>query len=45
VEESNVEMLLMFSKEKGVEDLGIEPKLHCNHFLEVWHHFFGKNLL
>jgi hypothetical protein len=35
VEVSSVEIMLGFSKEKGVEDLGIEPKLHCNHFLEV----------
>ncbi len=45
MEEKNVEMMLGFSNEKGVEDLGIEPKLHCNHFLEVWHFFFGKTLL
>jgi hypothetical protein len=37
--------VLGFSKEKGVEDLGIEPKSHYNHFLEVWHLFFSKNLL
>ncbi len=42
VEENSVEMVLTFSKEKGVEDLGIEPKLHCNHFLEVWHLFLVK---
>jgi hypothetical protein len=42
VEESSVEIVLRFSKENGVEDLGIEPKLHCNHFLEVWHLFLVK---
>jgi hypothetical protein len=35
MEESNVEMMLGFSKDKGVENLGIEPKLHYDHFLEV----------
>jgi hypothetical protein len=35
MEESSVEMVLRFSKEKGVEDLG----------LEVWHLFFCKHLL
>ncbi len=40
MEESSVEIVLGFNKEKGVEDLGIEPKLHCNHFLEVWHLLF-----
>ncbi len=32
---SSVKMVLGFNKEKGMEDLRIEPKLHCNHFLEV----------
>jgi hypothetical protein len=40
VEVSSVELVLRFNKEKRVEDLGIEPKLHCNHFLEVWHLFY-----
>jgi len=44
MEGSSVEKVLRFSKEKGVEDLRIEPKFHCNHFLEVWH-FFCKALL
>ncbi len=35
MEIDNVEIVLVFSKENGVEDLGIEPKLYCNHFLEV----------
>jgi hypothetical protein len=39
VELSSVKTVLRYNKEKGVEDLGIEPKLHCNHFLEVWHLF------
>ncbi len=39
MKESSVEKVLGFSKE-GVEDLRIEPKLHYNHFLEVWHLFF-----
>jgi hypothetical protein len=42
VDESSVDTVLGFSKEKGVENLGIESKLHCNHFLEVWHLFFLK---
>ncbi len=40
MKENNVEMVLRFSKEEGVEDLKIEPKLYCNHFLEVWHLFY-----
>jgi hypothetical protein len=40
VEQSSVKMVLGFNKEKGVEDEGIEPKLPCNYFLEVWHLFF-----
>ncbi len=39
MEDSSVDMLLGFRKEKGVVDLKIESKLHCNHFLEVWHLF------
>ncbi len=39
MEESSVEKVFGFSKEKGVEDLGIKPKLHYNHFLQVWHFF------
>jgi hypothetical protein len=35
MKESSVEIVLRFSKEEGVEDLKIEPKIHCNHFLEV----------
>jgi hypothetical protein len=42
MEESNVQMILGFSKEKGVENLGIEPKLHYDHLFEVWHFFFAK---
>ncbi len=38
MKENNVKMVLGFSTE-GVEDLRIEPKLHYNHFLEVWHLF------
>ncbi len=40
MKENNVETVLEFSKEKIVEDLRIEPKLHYNHFLEVWHLFY-----
>ncbi len=40
MEQSSVKMVLGFSKEKGVEDQGIEPKLPCNYLLEVWHLFF-----
>jgi hypothetical protein len=35
MKENNVEIMLRFSKEEGVEDLRIEPILHCNYFLEV----------
>ncbi len=39
MKESSVETVLGFNKEEVMEDLKIEPKLHCNHFLEVWHLF------
>jgi len=39
MKKSSVETVLGFSKEEEFEDLRIEPKLHCNHFLEVWHLF------
>jgi hypothetical protein len=39
MKESSVEMVLGFNNEDKVEDLKIEPKLHCNHFVEVWHLF------
>jgi hypothetical protein len=39
MKENYVEMVLGFRKEEGVEDFKIERKLHCNHFLEVWHMF------
>ncbi len=39
MKEGNVEMVLGFSNEEGVEDLKIEPKLHYRHFVEVWHLF------
>jgi hypothetical protein len=45
MEESSVEIMFGFSKEKGMENLGIEPKLHCEHFLEVWHFCFCKKML
>jgi len=40
VKESSVKMMLRFNKEEGMEDLRIEPKLYCNHFLRVWHMFY-----
>ncbi len=40
MEESSLETMLGFSKKKGMENLRIEPELHCDHFLEVWHFFF-----
>jgi hypothetical protein len=45
MKESNVETMLRFSMEEGVEVLRIEPKLHCNYFLEVRHLSYGKDLL
>jgi hypothetical protein len=45
MEDSSVDMVLGFSKERGVEDLKIEPKLHCYHFLEVWHLLQGVALV
>ena len=39
MKENNVKMVLGFGKEEGMENLRIEPKLHSNHFLEVWHLF------
>jgi len=46
VKENNVEMVLRFSKEEEVEELGIEPKLHV--ITISWRCgicFVGKNLL
>jgi hypothetical protein len=40
VNESSVKSVLGFNKEEGMEDLKIETKPHCNHFLEVWHLFY-----
>ncbi len=40
MKENNVETMLGFSKKKGMENLKIEPELHCDHFLEVWHFLF-----
>ncbi len=37
--ENNVKIVFGFSEEEGAEDFKIKPKLHCNHFLEVWHLF------
>jgi hypothetical protein len=37
MKENNVEIVLRSDKDEGVEYLRIESKLHCNHFLEVWH--------
>jgi hypothetical protein len=45
VKESNVEMVLGFNEEEGMEDLRIEPKLDYNHFLECGTCFVGKYLL
>jgi hypothetical protein len=39
MKKSNVKTMLRFNEEEGVEDLRIEPKLHCNYLLEVWHLF------
>ncbi len=33
--QNSVEIVLGLNKEGRMEDLKIEPKLHCNHFLEV----------
>jgi len=38
-EKGSVEAVLGFNNEEGVEDLRIDPTLHCSHFVEVWHLF------
>ncbi len=40
VKKNSVKTMLGFNKGEGMEDLRIEPKLHYNHFLEVWHLFY-----
>jgi hypothetical protein len=42
--EGSVDMMSRFSNE-GVENLKIESKLHCSHFMEVWHLFCWQKLV